>query len=91
MPRGNFKSQENCNRKGENNKEFVEHFHYVFWPNYTHEIIEHDQELIEWPNGPGIVVGLSGEGKEGKIEYFAIFGNIWQDNTHGEIRDALSL
>ena len=46
-------------------KDIIQHFHYAQWPNYLHKIIEHVQELINMPNGPGAVGELSGEGNEG--------------------------
>ena len=43
------------------------------WPNYLHKIIEHTQELIQNPSGPGTVGGLSGEGNEGGNKVFRQF------------------
>ena len=51
----------------------IENFHYVAWPNYLHKVIEHTQEIIEHPGGPGTVGGLSGEGNEGGNKVFRQF------------------
>ena len=51
----------------------LENFSYVSWPNYLHKIIEHTQELIQNPSGPGTVGGLSGEGNEGGNKVFRQF------------------
>lgn len=48
-------------------------FSYVHWPNYLHKIIEHVQELIQRPDGPGTVGGMSGEGNEAGNKIFRHF------------------
>lgn len=74
-------------------KELIENFHYVVWPNYLHKIIEHVQELIERPNGPGTVGGLSGEGNEGGNKIFRHFRKNFarKGSTQGGLRDVLCL
>lgn len=42
----------------------LEHFDYVKWPKYLHTILEHVQQLVEDPNGPGSVGAFSSEGNE---------------------------
>ncbi|XP_072029739.1 V(D)J recombination-activating protein 1-like [Amphiura filiformis] len=45
-------------------------FGYANWPNYLHKVIEHSQELIEDPNGPQTIGGMSGEGNEAGNKIF---------------------
>ncbi|XP_033635628.1 V(D)J recombination-activating protein 1-like [Asterias rubens] len=45
-------------------------FTYVGWPNYLHKIIEHVQEIIQDPEGPGAVGTISGEGNEAANKLF---------------------
>ncbi|XP_038062316.1 V(D)J recombination-activating protein 1-like [Patiria miniata] len=45
-------------------------FSYAGWPNYLHKIIEHVQEIIEDPEGPGTIDSLSGEGNEAANKLF---------------------
>jgi hypothetical protein len=39
-------------------------FEYVQWPNYLHKLIEHTQQLIEDPSGPGSIGSFSSEGNK---------------------------
>jgi hypothetical protein len=54
-------------------KELIENFYNVVWPNHIHNIIEHVQELIERPNGPGTVVGSLEKRMEVEINCLDIF------------------
>ena len=38
---------------------FRENFVHVSWPNYLHKIIEHVQEILDDPNGPGSIGAMS--------------------------------
>ena len=51
-------------------KLLLENFQYIHWPNYLHKIIEHPQEIILHPDGPGTVGGISGEGNEAGNKVF---------------------
>ena len=51
-------------------KLLIEHFQYVQWPNYLHKVIEHPQEIILHPDGPGTIGGISGEGNEAGNKVF---------------------
>ncbi|XP_063951972.1 V(D)J recombination-activating protein 1-like [Lytechinus pictus] len=46
--------------------------YYVSWPNYMylHKMIEHVQEVLEDPQGPGSIGSLSGEGNEAANKLF---------------------
>ena len=72
-------------------RDLINNFDYARWPNYIHKVIEHVQELIENPNGPGTVGGLSGEGNEGGNKIFRHFRLhlARKGNTYGGLRDVL--
>ena len=67
------------------------HFEYVSWPNYFHKVVEHVQEIIESPYGPGTVGGISGEGNEcgNKIFRHMRKNLARKGNTLGGLRDVL--
>ena len=54
-------------------KLLIENFSFASWPNYLHRIIEHVQEILEDPNGPGSIGAFSGEGNEGGNKLFHLF------------------
>ncbi len=54
-------------------QELIDGFGFAEWPNYLHKIIEHVQEIIQDPNGPGSVGAMSGEGLEGGNKIFRHF------------------
>ena len=70
-----------------------DNFSYVHWPNYLHKVIEHVQELIERPDGPGTVGGMSGEGNEAGNKVFRHFRkNLARKGaTYDSLRDVLVL
>ena len=49
---------------------FLQHFDYVEWLNYLYKVIEHVQQLIKDPNGPGSVGAISSEGNEAVNKLF---------------------
>jgi hypothetical protein len=67
------------------------HFSYVPCTNYLHKVIEHVQELIEDPNGPGSIGSMSSEGNEGGNKVFRILrrGNARSCSTYDSLRDIL--
>ena len=42
----------------------IENFDYASWPNYLHKIVEHVQQLIVDPRGPGSIGAFASEGNE---------------------------
>ena len=72
-------------------RDLIDNFEYARWPNYIRKVIEHVQELIENPNGPGTVGGLSGEGNEGGNKIFRHFRLhlARKGSTYGGLRDVL--
>ena len=74
-------------------KALLTEFDYVQWPNYLHKIIEHVQELIQRPDGPGTVGGMSGEGNEAGNKVFRHFRrNLSRRGaTYDSLRDILVL
>ena len=67
-------------------------FDYVRWPNYLHKIIEHVQQLIEDPNGPGSIGAFSSEGNEGGNKLFRHFRKnlARRGSTLGGLKDVLT-
>ena len=51
-------------------KMLIEHFDYAPWPNYLHKVIEHVQEILADPEGPGSIGAFSGEGNEAGNKLF---------------------
>ena len=72
---------------------FLQHFDYVEWLNYLYKVIEHVQQLIEDPNGPGSVGAISSEGNEAGNKIFRHFGKNLsrRGNTYGSLCDVLKL
>ena len=54
-------------------KLLIKNFSYANWPNYLHKIIEHVQEILEHPNGPGSTGAFNREGNEGGNKLFCLF------------------
>ncbi|KAK3089331.1 hypothetical protein FSP39_002772 [Pinctada imbricata] len=71
----------------------MEHFHYAQWPNYLHKVIEHVQQLIEDPKGPGSIGSFSSEGNEAGNKLFRHFRKNLsrRGNTYGSLCDVLKL
>ena len=70
---------------------FLKHFDFCRWPNYMHKLIEHVQELIQDPTGPGSIGAVSGEGNEAgnKIFRFCRLNLSCKGNTQQGLRDTL--
>ena len=51
----------------------IKHFDFAQWPNYLYRVIEHVQEILEDPNGPGSTGAFSGEGNEAGNKLFRLF------------------
>ena len=64
---------------------------YAQWPNYLNKIIGHVQELIERPDGPGTVGGLSGEGNVQSRQQSIQTFQEESIQTWGHLRDVLML
>ena len=71
----------------------LQNFDYVNWPNYLHKVIEHVQQLIQDPNGPGSVGSFSSEGNEAGNKLFRHFRKNLsrRGNTYGSLCDVLKL
>ena len=69
----------------------ITHFEYAKWPNYLHKVIEHVQQLIEDPRGPGSVGEMSSEGNEAGNKLFRHFRKnlARRGSTAGGLRDVL--
>lgn len=67
------------------------HFSYMSWPNYLHKLIEHVQEVLQDPLGPGSVGGLSSEGNEAANKFFRDLRKNFslQNSTTQSLRDIL--
>ena len=68
-------------------------FAYANWPNYLHKIIEHVQELLEDPNGPGSIGAFSGEGNEAGNKIFRLFKKNFstRSNSYKALEDIIRL
>jgi len=68
-------------------------FEYVQWPNYLHKLIEHTQQLIEDPSGPGSIGSFSSEGNEAGNKLFRHFRKNLsrRGSTYGSLVDVLKL
>jgi len=68
-------------------------FEYAHWPNYLHKIIEHTQQLIEDPSGPGAIGSFSSEGNEAGNKLFRHFRKNLsrRGSTYGSLCDVLKL
>ena len=74
-------------------RELMEHFSFAEWPNYLHKVIEHVQELIQDPEGPGSIGAMSGEGLEGGNKVFRHFRKnlASRGNSYQSLKDILNL
>ena len=68
-------------------KMLIEHFDYAPWPNYLHKVIEHVQEILADPEGPGSIGAFSGEGNEAGNKLFRLFRKNY--STRGDSFKAL--
>lgn len=68
-------------------------FEYVHWPNYLHKIIEHTEQLIDDPSGPGAIGSFSSEGNEAVNKLFRRFRKNLsrRGSTYGSLCDVLKL
>ena len=71
----------------------IDHFNFARWPNYLHKIIEHVQEIIEDPNGPGSIGAFSSEGNEAGNKLFRLFRKSYSDrgDTYKGLEDVIKL
>ena len=69
----------------------IQNFQYADWPNYLHKVIEHVQQLILDPNGPGSVGAFSSEGNECGNKLFRHFRKNLsrRGSVVGSLRDVL--
>ena len=69
------------------------HFSFARWPNYLHKLIEHVQEILQDPNGPGSIGAFSGEGNEAGNKIFRLFRKNFANkgNSYKGLEDVLKL
>ena len=72
-------------------KALLEDFEYVAWPNYLHKVVEHVQEVLEDPEGPGSIGILSSEGNEAANKLFRELRSHFsrKHSTYDSLRDVL--
>ena len=69
------------------------YFSFARWPNYLHKFIEHIQEILQDPNGPGSIGDFSGEGSEAGNKIFCLFRKNFANkgNSYKGLEDVLRL
>ena len=74
-------------------KMLINHFDFARWPNYLHKVIEHVQEILENPDGPGSIGAFSSEGNEGGNKLFRMFrkGYSHRGDSYKGLEDVLKL
>ena len=71
----------------------MEHFSFARWPDYLHKIIEHVQEILEDPNGPGSIGAFSSEGNEAGNKLLRLFRKNYSNrgDSYKGLEDVIKL
>ena len=75
-------------------KLLIAHYNFARWPNYLHKVLEHVQEILEDPEGPGSIGAFfSSEGNEAGNKLFRLFRKHYSNrgDSYKGLEDVLKL